>query len=139
MFTRLGRINVFPVLRRPFCTPANCPEEKPCPPVCKPTEVPKDGDCPKKVETKKPKDQSHGSGRVYQTLTLILAPSLLLLATWVLLRHHEPERPPFVKYSYLRIRTKKFPWGDGNHTLFHNPRVNPLPEGYEDEINGNGH
>ena len=43
---------------------------------------------------------------------------------------HEP--PPYVEYDHLRIRTKRFPWGDGKKSLIHNPRVNALPGGYEE-------
>lgn len=44
--------------------------------------------------------------------------------------HNQP-RAEFIKYDYLRKRDKRFPWGDGQRSLFHNPHLNALPDGYE--------
>ncbi|KAK5641729.1 hypothetical protein RI129_010276 [Pyrocoelia pectoralis] len=79
-----------------------------------------------------------GSYKLWKKLTYFLAfPAIALCGINCLLAHQkekeEHHRPPFVKYDFLRIRTKRFPWGDGNHSFFHNPHTNALPDGYEDE------
>ena len=90
---------------------------------------------------------AHGHGddgwKMWRNLTLFVAFPVIILANINAFLppadgHEVKVRPDFVPYEYLRIRTKKFPWGDGTKSLIHNPHVNALPNGYEDEQEG-GH
>ncbi|KAM3910158.1 cytochrome c oxidase subunit 6A, mitochondrial-like [Leptodactylus fuscus] len=81
--------------------------------------------------------QEHGPGgaRTWKILTFVVAlpgVGVCMLNAWLQKQNHSHATPEFRAYDHLRIRTKRFPWGDGNHSLFHNPHANPLPSGYEE-------
>ncbi|XP_047212877.1 cytochrome c oxidase subunit 6A, mitochondrial-like isoform X1 [Girardinichthys multiradiatus] len=75
-----------------------------------------------------------GGARTWKILTIVLAipgVGICMANAYMKAQAHSHGQPEFVPYSHLRIRTKRFPWGDGDHTLFHNSHTNALPKGYE--------
>merc|ERR1711881_807675 len=43
-------------------------------------------------------------------------------------------RPEHKEYPWMWIRNKKYPWGDGYHSFFHNSHVNGVyGKGYEED------
>jgi len=80
---------------------------------------------------------SHEGGmKLWKNMSLYLAlPCVLVMSVYNFMhmaQEGEHAQPEFIPYDHLRIRNKRFPWGDGQKSLFHNPHMNPLPTGYED-------
>ncbi|XP_071535411.1 cytochrome c oxidase subunit 6A, mitochondrial-like [Panulirus ornatus] len=75
-----------------------------------------------------------GGSKPWKMVSILVAfPAIgLCMANAFLTGEHE-ERPEFVEYEHLRLRTRRFPWGDGQKSLFHNSHANALPDGYEED------
>ncbi|GBP73630.1 Cytochrome c oxidase subunit 6A1, mitochondrial [Eumeta japonica] len=72
--------------------------------------------------------EGHESWKKYKYLTLFLCIPLIFIQAINALTGHSPTHvTSCADYEYMRRRTKKYPWGDGVKTFFHNDHVNMLP------------
>ncbi|XP_046836308.1 cytochrome c oxidase subunit 6A2, mitochondrial-like [Vespa crabro] len=73
------------------------------------------------------------STRLWRNLYIFVgAPATILSALNCYLNEGHHKKAEFIPYEHLRIRNRRFPWGDGQRSFFHNPHVNALPTGYEE-------
>ncbi|KAK3071844.1 hypothetical protein LTR53_007906 [Teratosphaeriaceae sp. CCFEE 6253] len=79
------------------------------------------------------KDHASATSDLWRKLSIyVVVPSLCIAAVnaWRLWnehwehKSHEPPLEEKIEYPYQNIRTKNFFWGDGDKTLFWNPKVN---------------
>ncbi|KAF4582994.1 cytochrome c oxidase subunit VIa [Ophiocordyceps camponoti-floridani] len=78
------------------------------------------------------KEHAEQSVELWKKLSLAVVPALLLAGgnayyLWKQHWEHWEHMPPLeerTEYPYQNIRTKNFPWGDGDKTLFWNSEVN---------------
>eukprot|EP00041_Stephanoeca_diplocostata_P041912 m.9459 g.9459 ORF g.9459 m.9459 type:complete len:116 (-) comp6917_c0_seq1:174-521(-) len=75
----------------------------------------------------------------WKSISLMVAlPVTMALAYKAFFVAEHPHPQEFTAYQHLRLRKKSYPWGDGNHTLFHTDEANALPDGWV-EGHGPGH
>ncbi|KOC63859.1 Cytochrome c oxidase subunit 6A1, mitochondrial [Habropoda laboriosa] len=89
----------------------------------------------KTVEQRTHKGAEKGA-TLWRNISIFVGLPLIILSnvnSYLNSQQHHRERPEFIAYPYLKIINKPFPWGDGKHSLFHNPKVNYVPGiGYEE-------
>ncbi|KAK2587975.1 hypothetical protein KPH14_004055 [Odynerus spinipes] len=91
--------------------------------------------CPPEEPPPCPPKRDPGASKLLRFLSICTLPIIFIAALIIIpkaeKRKQQP-RPPFWDVPYMYRRVKPFPWGDGNHTFFHNPERNPVrPDGYE--------
>ncbi|XP_064384955.1 uncharacterized protein LOC135333867 [Halichondria panicea] len=66
----------------------------------------------------------------WKRISLFVGIPVVSYLTWkhVIVGEEHSEPREFFAWPHLRIRSKPFPWGDGDTSLFNNPHVNPGPE-----------
>ncbi|XP_067204932.1 cytochrome c oxidase subunit 6A1, mitochondrial-like [Linepithema humile] len=111
------------------CPVDDDPCHDPCPP-CPPCPCPKPSPYEPHADPRK-----HEFFRRLSLFVVLPVISLISLITYVRQQEKAKKpRQPYLDLPYMCRRTKPFPWGDGNHSLFHNPVKNPVrPYGYEVE------
>ncbi|XP_028038677.1 cytochrome c oxidase subunit 6A2, mitochondrial-like [Bombyx mandarina] len=63
----------------------------------------------------------------YRNFTYFVLLPLIAIQSFNALGHEPPPKGPCRDYEYMRVRTKRFPWGDGVKSFYHNEHVNHLP------------
>ncbi|KAJ8245900.1 hypothetical protein GJAV_G00261500 [Gymnothorax javanicus] len=62
-----------------------------------------------------------GGARTWKILSFVVAlpgVAICMVNAWIKMQHgSHGSAPEFVPYPHLRIRTKPFPWGDGNQSF----------------------
>ncbi|XP_078045140.1 cytochrome c oxidase subunit 6A1, mitochondrial [Augochlora pura] len=89
------------------------------------------------VETVETRCHTSGDGaiKLWRNLSFFVgAPCILLaMSNCYMNSLHPHARSEHIEFPYLKIIKKPFPWGDGKHSLFHNPRTNWIKGvGYEE-------
>uniref|UniRef100_A0A1D1ZCX4 Cytochrome c oxidase subunit n=1 Tax=Anthurium amnicola TaxID=1678845 RepID=A0A1D1ZCX4_9ARAE len=76
-------------------------------------------------------EHAKSSSELWKKISLFVCPIALLASAGNALmimkqhaQHHHEAPHDHPHFEYQKVRNKPFCWGDGDHTLFHNPAVN---------------